>query len=150
MSLPEGIRIRPVRRGDRDSIYRLLQEVGVSVPAIDQSNTLSWIVSHPETEVQIAVDALDRGVGMISLSHRPSLLLGGRTASIDSLVVTGALRARGIGSELLERTLARAKILGCRAVEVTASTVTSRNYLEKRGFQLTGSLVMVWRNPQAR
>lgn len=150
MPLPEGVKVRPLRRGDRDSIYRLLNEVGVTVPPIDQSNTISWIVSHPETEVLIAVDPLDRGVGMISVSHRPSLLLGGRTASVDALVVTSAMRSRGIASDLLERALTRARMLGCRAVEVAVSDMASRTYFEKRGFDLVGRNVLAWHNPGAR
>jgi GNAT superfamily N-acetyltransferase len=150
MPLPEGVKVRPLRRGDRDSIYRLLQDVGVNVPVIDQSNTISWIVSHPETEVLIAVDPLDRGVGMISVSHRPSLLLGGRVASVDAIIVTAAMRGKGIASDLLERGLARAKMLGCRAVEVTVSDMGARGYFERRGFNLVGRNVLLWHNPIAR
>lgn len=150
MALPETVRIRPVRRGDRDSIYRLLSEAGVNVPAAEQSNTLSWIVSHPETEVLVAVDPLDRGVGMIALAHRPSLHIGGRMASIESLVVTQAMRRKGIGSELLERALSRARMLGCKEVEVAAFDATGRVYLEKRAFALTGAQMLTWKNTLAK
>jgi GNAT superfamily N-acetyltransferase len=150
MPLPDGVKIRVVRRGDRDSLYRLLAEAGIHVAAGDQSNTLSWIVSHPETEVFIAVDPLDRGVGMISLSHRPTLHLGGRLAYVEALIVTGAMRRRGIGSELLERALARAKMLGCKQVEVAVEGASSRGYLEKRGFAGTGAELMAWKNREAK
>ncbi len=148
--MPEGIKIRIARRGDRDSLYRLLLEIGVTVPPADQSNTLSWIVSHPETEVNIAVDPLDRGVGMLALSHRPQLRVGGRIATIDEFVVTASMRRKGIGSELLECGVARARMLGCKRVELSANDATSRAFLEKRGFSTDGSQVMAWRNADAR
>jgi GNAT superfamily N-acetyltransferase len=150
VGLPEGIRIRVARRGDRDSLYRLLLEAGVSVSPADQSNTLSWIVSHPETEVNIAVDPLDRGVGMLALSHRPQLRVGGRIATIDEFVVTASMRHKGIGTELLERGIARARMLGCKRVELAAGDVASRAFLEKRGFSTDGAQVMAWRNSEAK
>ena len=148
MALPDGIKLRPARRGDRDSIYRLLSEGGesVSVPANEQSNTLSWIVSHPETEVLLAVDPLDRGVGMISLSHRPSLRLGGRVASVESLVVSAAMRGKGVGSELLGHMLDRARKLGCKRVEMPSFDPPSLAFLERRGFVGNDARTMVWQN----
>jgi GNAT superfamily N-acetyltransferase len=147
MPLPEGIKIRVGRRGDRDSIYRLLAEVQVDVAPAEQSNTLSWIVSHPEIEVLLAVDPLDRGVGLLALSHRPQLRLGGRIATVDELVVTAPLRRRGIGTELLDRAVARARMLGCKAVEIGARDGAGRAYLERRGFSGQGTQVMTWQNP---
>jgi N-acetylglutamate synthase-like GNAT family acetyltransferase len=87
---------------------------------------------------------------MISVSHRPSLLLGGRAASVDSLVVLPAMRGKGIASDLLERGLARAKMLGCRAVEVTVGDMGARGYFERRGFNLVGRNVLIWHNPVVR
>lgn len=150
MPLPEGIRIRVSRRGDRDAIFRLLSEVGVEVGAHEQSNTLSWIVSHPEIEVLLAVDPLDRGIGMISLSHRPSLRLGGRLATIESLIVSGPYRRKGIGAELLERSINRAKMLGCKQVELAAGDAAGRAWLERRHFADGAAQVMVWKNVEAK
>lgn len=150
MAIPEGIRIRVARRGDRDSIYRLLVEVGVDVPSHDQSAALSWIVSHPETEVTIAVDPLDRGVGMVAISHRPQLRVGGRIATIDEFVVSAPWRHKGIGAELLERALSRAKMLGCRQVEVAVVDPAARVFVQKRGFTTEGAQVMLWKNTEAK
>jgi N-acetylglutamate synthase-like GNAT family acetyltransferase len=150
VALPEGIKIRIARRGDRDSIYRLLGEAGVIVPPADQSNTLSWIVSHPETEVIMAVDPLDRGVGLLALSHRPQLRVGGRIATVDEFVVTPTMRKRGIGTELLERGVARARMLGCKRVELAAVDAPSREFFQKRGFSTEGATVMSWQNADAK
>ncbi len=150
MALPEGVKIRPARRGDRDGIYRVLSESGVSVASNDQSSTLSWIVSHPETEVLVAVDPLDRPQGLVALSHRPSLHVGGRLAVVESLAVLREVRRQGIGSELLDRAMARARILGCKVVEVTAYGEGARTFLTSRGFALSGGDVAVWRNTGGR
>lgn len=144
MPLPEGVRIRPARRGDRDSIYRLFAELGVTVPSHDQSNTLSWIVSHPEIEVLIAVDPADRGVGMLALTHRPCLRVGGRLATIDSFVVAAEMRRRGIGAELLARTMERVRMLGCKQVELAVNEPGSHDFLRKRGFAGTGGVLALW------
>lgn len=144
MPLPEGVRIRPARRGDRDSIYRLFADQGVVVPAHDQSNTLSWIVSHPEIEVLMAVDPADKGLGMLALSHRPCLKVGGRLATIDSFVVTEPMRRRGIGGELLTRAMERVRMLGCKRVDLAVAEPGAHDFLRKRGFAGNGGVLAVW------
>lgn len=149
MPPPDGVKVRPARRGDRDSIYSLFAEIGVEVAAREQSNTLSWIVSHPEIEVLVAVDVGDRGVGMIALSHRPSLKVGGRLASIDSFVVTESMRRQGIGGELLARSLYRAQSLGCKQVELSVEDPQAHDFLRKRGFSGVGGALAIWRAPHS-
>jgi GNAT superfamily N-acetyltransferase len=111
-------RIRPARRGDREGIAALLAELGY--PNACDSSTLSWVISHPEMEVHIAVDPLDRAIGMVSFSHRPQLRLKGRIATVDELVVAPSWRGKGIGKELLTRAVARCKVLGCKRMELAA------------------------------
>ena len=149
MPLPDGIKLRAGRRGDRASLYKLLEEVGVNVGLTDQENAVRWIVSHPESEVWIAVDPLDRGVGFVSLSHRPQLRVAGRIATIEDLVVTKAMRRRGIGEELIQKALERARSLGCKRVVVTARGPDSDAWLRKHGFGDGGATLLQWDNPTA-
>lgn len=142
MSLPDGIRLRPARRGDRDGIYALLTHLGVSLSVFEQSNTLSWTVSHPECEVTLAVDSLDRPVGMICFSHRPKLRVGGRLGTVDEFIVHEGLRRKGIGSALLNWALSRARILGCKRVELSVDSSAGREFLIRHGFSETGQRVM--------
>jgi N-acetylglutamate synthase-like GNAT family acetyltransferase len=123
-------RIRPARRGDREGIANLLAEIGY-LDACDTA-TLSWVISHPEMEVHIAVDSLDRAVGMVSLSHRPQLRLKGRIATIDELVVSSAWRGRGIGRELLTRAITRCKVLGCKRLQMASLSRQSAGKLFTR------------------
>jgi N-acetylglutamate synthase-like GNAT family acetyltransferase len=109
-----GFRVRAARRGDAPTIVSLLSEEGLA----GDTNTVTWIISHPEMELQVASDGLDRAIGVVSLTHRPVLKLGGRAAVIDELLVTRAWRRRGVGRELLRRVVERARVLSVKRLEV--------------------------------
>src|SRR5713226_7996112 len=113
-------RIRPLKRGDRDAVFKLLASDGWVVPASDQELAISWVVQHPEMESFVAHDAaaFSRLFGMITMSHRPQLRLGGRVASIDLFLIAPEQRHKGIGHDLLSQALARAQALGCKRVEM--------------------------------
>jgi len=116
-SLPpsgSSFRVRAARRGDAASAVAILTESG----AASDTHTFTWTISHPEMEVLIAADPLDRAIGLVTLSHRPILKLGGRAATIDELVVLKAWRRRGVGRELLRRAVERAKELSVKRLEV--------------------------------
>lgn len=107
-------RVRPARRGDAAFVVSLLADEGLSGDA----HTVAWIISHPEMELLVAADGHDRAIGFISLTHRPTLKLGGRAATIDELLVSKAWRRRGVGRELLRRVIERARVLSVKRLEV--------------------------------
>ena len=109
-----GFKVRPARRGDATPIVSILLEVGINA----DSNTVTWIISHPEMELLVAADALDKAIGFVTLSHRPMLKTGGRAATIDELNVTAAWKRKGVGRELLRRAVERAKVLSVKRLEV--------------------------------
>src|SRR3989440_8118228 len=113
-------RIRPLKRGDRDAAFKLLASDGWSVPAGDQELAISWVVQHPEMESFVAHDAgaYSRLFGMITMSHRPQLRLGGRVASIDLFLVAPEHRGKGIGHDLLGQAMRRAEALACKRMEI--------------------------------
>jgi GNAT superfamily N-acetyltransferase len=113
-------RIRPLKRGDRDAAFKLLAADGWPVPAGDQELAISWVVQHPEMESFVAHDAaaFSRLFGMITMSHRPQLKLGGRVACIDLFLVAPEQRHKGIGHDLLSQALRRSEALGCKRVEI--------------------------------
>jgi GNAT superfamily N-acetyltransferase len=119
---PEGkdYRVRPLKRGDRDAAFKLLASDGWVVPANDQELAISWVVQHPEIECFVAHDAaaFSRLYGMIAMSHRPQLRLGGRVACIDLFLVAPEHRHKGIGNDLLAQALRRSEALGCKRVEI--------------------------------
>ena len=109
-----GFRIRPARRGDAGLIISLLAEVGLA----SDTQTVAWIISHPEMELLVAADGLDRAIGFVSLTHRPALKMGGRSATIDELLVSKDWRRRGVGRELLRKAVERARVLKVKRVEL--------------------------------
>lgn len=95
-------------------IVALLAQQNITTDA----NTVTWIISHPEMEIFVAADQLDRPIGFATLSHRPLLKTGGRAASIDELNVTPAWQRKGVGRELLRKVVERAKVLTVKRLEV--------------------------------
>lgn len=110
----QAFKVRPARRGDGAPIVALLAELGVK----SDPNTVTWIISHPEMELMVAADPLDKVIGFATLSHRPLLKMGGRSATIDELVVAQAWRRRGVGRTLLRKVAERAKVLSVNRLEV--------------------------------
>jgi GNAT superfamily N-acetyltransferase len=131
-------RIRPLKRGDREVIFRLLADDGWIVPPQEQETVLSWVVQHPEIESYVAHDAasFSRVIGAITMSHRPQLRLGGRVASIDLFVVDEARRGKGVGTDLLMQALRRSEALACKRVELhlTPPRGSLHEFFEQHGF----------------
>lgn len=141
--MTETVKIRPARRSDREAIAGLLKELGYLGGA--DSNTMFWVMNHPEIDVFVAADHQDRPVGFVSLSHRPQLRLCGRISTIDELVVSETWRRQGIGSKLLAAAVARAKALSARRVELATHQGRAsflRSFYEKSGFLEVDSAVL--------
>ncbi len=129
-----GFKVRAGRRGDAEGIRALLSELGLSGDA----QTVTWIVSHPEMELLVGADPLDKVVGVLALSHRPQAHLAGRVMTIDELAVARAWRRQGVGRELLKRAVERAKVLGVKRVEVqtlAADDEGANTFLAACGFE---------------
>ncbi len=133
--MAELFKIRPARRGDREAIAALLRDLGY--PEAADSSTLLWVLNHPEIDVFVAADNLDRAIGFVSLSHRPQLRVRGRVATIDELVVTEAWRNKGVGTRLLAMAIERARALSAKRVELVTEQgrkVVRRGVYERSGF----------------
>jgi GNAT superfamily N-acetyltransferase len=109
-----GFKVRPARRGDAQPLVHLLAEEGLTA----DTHVVAWIISHPEMELMVAADPLDKAIGLVTLSHRPVLKLGGRSGTIDELLVARSWRRRGVGRELLKRVVERARVLSVKRLEV--------------------------------
>lgn len=130
---PAGaFKVRPGRRGDAEGIKQLLAELGFQA----DNATVTWLISHPEMELLVAADSLDKVIGVCALSHRPQIRFGGRIATIDELAVTGAWRRKGVGKELLKRAVERARVLGVKRLEI--QTVGSPDELQKAFLTASG------------
>ncbi len=118
---PGSFRVRPARRGDATPIVQLLAQQNI----VTDANTVTWIISHPEMEIFVAADQLDRPIGFATLSHRPLLKAGGRAGSIDELNVAEAWQRKGVGRELLKRVVERATVLSVKRLQVESYGATS-------------------------
>jgi len=144
-------RVRPLKRGDRDAAFKLLAADGWPVAVGDQELAISWVVQHPEIECFVAHDAgaYSRLYGMITMSHRPQLRLGGRVASIDLFLIVPGQRGKGIGHDLLVQALRRAEALGCKRVEMLLPEQRDgrHEFFEGYGFVNNGNDLFVRPNP---
>jgi len=140
--LADDFKIRPARRGDREGIAELLKEHGYRDAA--DTNTMFWVLNHPEIDVFIAADSMERPIGFVSLSHRPQLRLRGRIVTIDELVVASGWRLKRVGTRLLETAVARAKALSAKRIELFAQSgdLARREFWERNGFKPVDSSVM--------
>jgi GNAT superfamily N-acetyltransferase len=129
-----AFKVRPARRGDGEAISALLRQLGYENAADTQ--TMNWVISHPEIEVFVAGDAHDRPVGMISFSHRPQLRMKGRIITVDELVVAETWRRRGVGRALLKKVLDRARTLSAKRIELV--THVKREELPQEFYRACG------------
>jgi GNAT superfamily N-acetyltransferase len=145
-------RIRPLKRGDRDVLFRLLAADGWIVPLSEQETVLSWVVQHPEMESFVAHHSFSYAAvfAVLTMSHRPSLRLGGRLATIDLFAVEEGERGKGVGTDLLAQAVRRAEELGCRRIELRlpGDRDDRHDFFEAHGFTSTGDYLYVRRlNP---
>lgn len=132
---PVAFRIRPARRGDAAAMVACVAEAGGKGDVA----TVTWIISHPEMEVLVAADQLDKVIGFVTFSHRPWLSVGGRSGTIDELVVTVPWRRRGVGRELMKKVVERAKVLMVKQLQIQSSQKPDEGlivFFKKIGFDL--------------
>lgn len=135
-----GFKIRAARRGDAPEIVALLATEGIQ----SNAETVGWLVSHPETELIVAVQTTDRVIGVVTLYHGPWLRLGGRGATISDLCVHTTRRRERIGSELVKRAVERAKVLSAKRIEASAiSSDVARAFWSSCGFD--AATAAVWK-----
>jgi GNAT superfamily N-acetyltransferase len=103
------------------------------------------MLARDDAAVWLADDASGSVLGMIALSWRPRLGLGGTIVTVDELVVGEASRDRGVGQALLQLARACARERSARRLELhTARARESyqRRFYVQRGFREVDSAVM--------
>lgn len=141
--------IRSAEASDLDAAYALV--VALGYPDLEReafARAFPAVLEHPETLVLVAEEAeTGQLVGLMSLSHRPTLRLGGVIASIDELVIAGRARGLGVGGALLARAKTEAARLGARRLELTTNRAREsyrRGFYVKNGFAEANSALMRW------
>ena len=144
MTLP-GVIFRLARRSDLPSIVRLLadDELGSQreryedpLPA-EYSVAFEQISRDPNHELIVAEYA-GQVIGTLHLMFLPSVSFrGGLRAQIESVRVDRTLRSRGVGSEMMQWALQRARQQGARVVQLTSHKTrrAAHRFYERLGFE---------------
>jgi ribosomal protein S18 acetylase RimI-like enzyme len=80
-----------------------------------------------------------RAIGMVSVSYVRELALGGQRATLENLVVDPARRQAGVGRQLAEFAIRRARRRGVRAFEARCPDEAAARFLERLGFRARGT-----------
>ena len=125
------LRLRRAQETDSTTIRRLLVALGYEAGGgVDLPTLLRAALDRPDLAIFLALDHDDpcgTPLGLIQLSQRPQLHLGGTLVSIDALTVLPEARGKGVGRRLLRRARAYARLHRAIRIEVH-TTRTRENY----------------------
>jgi GNAT superfamily N-acetyltransferase len=80
-----------------------------------------------------------RPVGVVAVSYVRELALGGQRATLEELLVDPERRGAGVGRQLLELALRRARRRGVRRFEARPADESAARFLDHVGFAPSGS-----------
>jgi GNAT superfamily N-acetyltransferase len=138
----EEIEIRTANRGDLGAIVQLLrrdsltaapEEPGLSTAQLEAFDT---IAGHPDNEIIVATLG-NEVIATLQVTYIPGLSFQGAwRAQVEGVRVRHDLRSRGIGAQLMEWAIRRARERGCRIVQLTSNNgrVEARRFYERLGF----------------
>jgi GNAT superfamily N-acetyltransferase len=113
------VRIREAQAEDASALAGLLVELGYPESGGLVPGRLRVFGDDPGSFVLVAEDA-GRVLGLASASVMPLLHEGGSWCRLSALVVTDDSRRAGIGRALVTEVEERARVAGCRYLEVTS------------------------------
>ncbi len=125
------------RADDAEELHEALQRL---VPQLSRSNpppaleAVRAMLAHEAITQFLARDDDDRVVGVSTLAVFP--IPTARRAWVEDVIVDEAVNGRGIGRQLTEAMLARARELGCTTVDLTSrpSREAANHLYQKVGF----------------
>jgi GNAT superfamily N-acetyltransferase len=126
----DGIEIRPATPADLDEVTELLaaqlHEHDIPIARADLAFAADGILRVPERGFVLLALHDGSAVGVACTSYSWTVERGGMVAWLDELYVVPAMRAHGIGNEMLARVIATAGAEGCRTVELEVETSHAR------------------------
>ena len=149
MTLPEGVRIRPMTESDLDAVIALERKTD-GAPHWGRAEYLGAI-EHPADSalrrVAIMAEVSGRFAGFAVI--RLLVALDGGEAELESIVVSPELRGRGVGAALLAEVICRAKAQGAQRLdlEVRASNAAAIRLYERLGLRETARRRGYYRHP---
>jgi GNAT superfamily N-acetyltransferase len=113
------VRIRDARAEDAPALAALMVELGYPDDVEPLRERLRAYAANPSSFVLVAAEA-DRLLGLASASVVPLLHEDGSWCRLSALVVAEGSRRAGIGRKLVAEVEERARVAGCRYLEVTS------------------------------
>ena len=117
-----GVTVRDAQAADGPIIVELIRELARTENV--ESGVTAGLVEEYRAHGDSGILVAELGgevVGMLSWFVRPGLFHGGHWGYIDELIVTAAVRGRGVGDALMNAVMGRFKAAGCG--EAAVSTV---------------------------
>jgi GNAT superfamily N-acetyltransferase len=111
---------------------------GSRVPAdTDYVRAFAEILQQPDNEMVVGIQD-GSIIATLQITFIPGLGYGGGwRAQLESVRVREDLRGQGIGAKLVEWAIERARVRGCRIVQLTSDIrrVDARRFYERLGFE---------------
>lgn len=144
MSTPLKVSFRLAKRTDVPTIVHMLaeDELGTQRERFETPLPNSYWDAFEAIEVdpnqELIVAELDgKVIGTLQLMYLPSLSYqGGTRAQVESVRILQRLRGQGIGAEMMEWAIERARQRGCHLMQLTShkSRADAHRFYEKLGF----------------
>ncbi|MEE9509949.1 MAG: GNAT family N-acetyltransferase [Candidatus Bathyarchaeia archaeon] len=131
------IQIRPVVKGDIDSILLLLQQLWPKKKIhLHQIQSLIQQQLLSRNHHLVVAEQQNRVIGFGSLSRKINLWTEGMLGHIDELVVDDREQQRGIGTIILNYIIERGLQLGCRRIELDSAyhRKQAHQFYQRKGF----------------
>lgn len=131
------IQIRPVVKGDIDSILLLLQQLWPKKKIhLHQIQSLIQQQLLSRNHHLVVAEQQNRVVGFGSLSRKINLWTEGMLGHIDELVVDDREQQRGIGTIILNYIIEMGLQLGCRRIELDSAyhRKQAHQFYQRKGF----------------
>lgn len=133
------VKVRPARASDAAAVASLAEELGYPTAAPEIAERLAVLAASSNDAVLVAV----LGLTPVAWIHVTlvTLLESPRHAEIRGLVVTEALRTRGIGAQLVAHAEAWAREHGVARIRVRSNALRERThtFYERLGYRTTKS-----------
>ena len=136
------VEIRLADAGDLEAILELILQNSLSQapqlggPTEQQRRAFAIIAEHPDNEILVATRG-DEVVGTLQLTYIPGLAYdGGWRAQVEAVRVRGDCRNLGLGSQLMNWAIERARKRGCRLMQLTTNRarIDAQRFYGRLGF----------------
>ncbi|HQU93781.1 MAG TPA: GNAT family N-acetyltransferase [Pyrinomonadaceae bacterium] len=138
------LRFRSAQLADLPTIIRMLADdfLGSQRERCEDPLPESYIKAFREIEADpnnelIVAELEGEVIGTLQLTYTPSISFqGGKRCTVESVRVDEKLRGQGIGREMMQWTIERAKENGCASIQLTTNNdrVDAHRFYESLGF----------------